>query len=112
MRARHRTGFDKFFAEQMKSPRLAAEYRRARAEIDAVDQLVRALDEARLYAGITKAELARRISAKPEIVRRLFTTVDPNPTLETVIKLAAALGYRLQLVRASGKRPSARRRAA
>gem|GEM_PF-4286645 len=32
------------------------------------------------------------ISVKPEIVRRLFTTSNPNPTLETVVKLAQALG--------------------
>ena len=37
-------------------------------------------------------DLARRIEARPEVVRRLFTAGDSNPTLATVIKLAEALG--------------------
>jgi ribosome-binding protein aMBF1 (putative translation factor) len=93
-----KTGFDKFFDEQMRKPSLARGYKKARAEIDVVDQLVRTLDAARIKTGMSKAELARLISAKPEIVRRLFTS-KANPTLETVTKIAAALGYRLELVK-------------
>jgi|WetSurMetagenome_2_1015567.scaffolds.fasta_scaffold330861_2 ribosome-binding protein aMBF1 (putative translation factor) len=93
-----KTGFDKFFDAQMASPSFAKSYADNRARIEAVDEVVRRLDETRLGLGMTKAELARAISAKPEIVRRLFTTKNPNPTLETVIRLAHALGYNLQLV--------------
>ncbi len=93
-----KTGFDKFFDAQMASPSFAKSYTDSRARIDAVDEVVRRLDETRLGLGMSKAELARAISAKPEIVRRLFTTKNPNPTLETVIRLAHALGYNLQLV--------------
>ncbi len=92
-----KTGFDKFFDGQMKKPSFVKGYKKARAEIGAVDRLVRALDEARIKTGMSKAELARLITAKPEIVRRLFTA-KANPTLETVTKIAAALGYRLELV--------------
>jgi hypothetical protein len=35
--AARKTGFDRFVAEQMKRPRFAAEYSRARAEIRVVD---------------------------------------------------------------------------
>jgi ribosome-binding protein aMBF1 (putative translation factor) len=66
--------------------------------VDAVDRLVRALDEARIRTGMSKAALARKISAKPEVLRRLFTVKAPNPTLSTTIKLADALGYNLHLV--------------
>ena len=59
---------------------------------------MRALDEARLLGGMTKAELARKIDARPEVVRRLFTTSTSNPTLETVLELASALGFHLELV--------------
>jgi len=104
-----KTGFDKFFDAQMKKPSFARGYKRARAEIGAVDQLVRALDEARIKTGMSKAALARLISAKPEIVRRLFTSKG-NPTLETVTKIAAALGYRLELVQ--GRRSHGRQAAA
>ncbi len=99
-----KTGFDKFLDEQMARPSFAKDYQQARAEIDAIDQIVRALDEAREQLGMSKADLARAISAKPEIVRRLFTAEAPNPTLSTVVKVAAALGYKLALV-PSPKKP-------
>src|SRR5450432_3210688 len=93
-----KTAFDQYFDEQMKKPRSRAAYEKARREIDAVDQIVRALDTARIDAGVSKAELARAISATPEVVRRLFTKSASNPTLATVAKLAVALGHRLELV--------------
>jgi ribosome-binding protein aMBF1 (putative translation factor) len=99
-----KTGFDKFFDEQVASPSFAKEYGEARAEIDAIDRIVRTLDLARDKSGMSKADLARAISAKPEIVRRLFTTSTPNPTLSTVIRLARALGYDLALVPAARAR--------
>lgn len=111
-----KTGFDKFFDEQMAKPSFAKDYKQARAEIDAIDQIVRALDNAREQLGLTKADLARAISAKPEIVRRLFTAEAPNPTLSTVVKVAIALGYKLELVPAPKKprmtRQNGHRRAA
>jgi DNA-binding phage protein len=97
-RKRKRTGFDRYFDEQMADPVFREGYEHARREIDTVDRLVRALDAARIGAGMTKAELARKISAKPEVLRRLFTVHSPNPTFSTVVKLADALGYALQLV--------------
>jgi DNA-binding phage protein len=93
-----KTGFDKFFEEQMRNRAFAKGYARARAEVDAVDRLVRALDETRIELGVSKAELARLISAKPEVVRRLFTSKAPNPTLTTLVKVASALGFTVQLV--------------
>jgi hypothetical protein len=56
--------------------------RKARAEIDATDKLIRALDAVREAGGLTKAQLARRIEAKPESIWRLFTAPDSNPTME------------------------------
>ena len=99
MARRSKTGFDKFLDKQMESPSFAGAYRESRSKINVVDEIVRSLDDARLALGMSKAALARAISARPEIVRRLFTTSNPNPTLETVVSLAQALGYDLQLVR-------------
>jgi DNA-binding phage protein len=82
----------------MKDPAFASAYTEARAVIDSIDALIRALDGARLLAGVSKADLARQIEARPEIVRRLFTAADSNPTLATVLKLADALGFHLELV--------------
>lgn len=106
---RKKTGFDRFLDEQMKDPTFAAGYEKERAKIDAIDQVIRVLDEARVELGMSKAELARSIAAKPEVVRRLFTVEAPNPTIGTVAKLASVLGLRLELVPAS--RPSRPRKA-
>lgn len=100
---RKKTGFDRFFDEQMKDPAFAAGYEKERARIDAIDHVIHVLDEARVEMGMSKADLARSIAAKPEIVRRLFTAEAPNPTIGTIAKLADVLGLRLELV------PAARR---
>ncbi len=108
--ARTKTGFDKWAAKKLKSPSFAKAYRDARSHIDAVDALVKSLDEVRVRSGISKAELARSIDAKPEIVRRLFTKAGANPTLETVVEIAAALGLELQLVPVTQKKLAAKSR--
>jgi len=113
MPRRAKTGFDKYFDEQLKSPSFAKRYGEARAEVDAIDKMVRALDAARESSGLTKADLAALIETSPEVVRRLFTTKKPNPTVSTLIRIAAALGYRVELVRdPSPKRTARRSRAA
>lgn len=98
MSRRPKTGFDRYFDARMKDGEFSEDYVAARREIDTVDKLVRALDEAREHEGLTKAELAKRVGMKAEVVRRLFTTEDPNPTLDTVVKLASALNCSLDLV--------------
>jgi ribosome-binding protein aMBF1 (putative translation factor) len=108
-RPKKKVGFDRFFDEQIKSPSFAKSYGQARAEVDAIDGMVRALDAARVKSGLSKADLAAAIDARPEVVRRLFTQQNPNPTLRTLFRLAAALGYRVELVRASGRGRSWRR---
>ncbi len=74
MARKAKTGFDGYFDGRMKEPAFAAEYAGSRAEIDAIDALIRALDHAREHSGLTEAELARRISAKPEMVLLLALT--------------------------------------
>lgn len=93
-----KTAFDKYFEGRMKDPAFASAYNEARSVIGSTDALIRALDQARLLVGVSKADLARKIEARPEVVRRLFTAADSNPTLATVLKLADALGFHLELV--------------
>jgi DNA-binding phage protein len=107
-----KTGFDKFLDEKLRGPAFREEFEVARAEIAATDALIRALEGARASRGISKAELARRISAKPEIVRRLLTDASGNPTVQTVFKVAAALDCHLELVPNSGRRATPARTAA
>ncbi len=99
-----KTGFDKFLDEKLRDPAFREEYEVARAGIAATDALIRALEGARAGRGISKAELARRISVKPEIVRRLLTDAAGNPTVATVLKVATALDYHLELVPNQGRR--------
>jgi DNA-binding phage protein len=103
---RAKTGFDKYVRARMQDPEFASAHKEARAEIDAIDRLMRQIDVARARARLSKADLARRASAPQESVRRLLTAKQSNPTLQTVVRLAQAVGLRVELVavRASGHR--------
>ena len=99
-----KTGFDRFLDEKLRDPSFREQFEVARIEIAATDALVRALERAREGRGISKAELARRMSVKPEIVRRLQTDAGGNPTVGTVLKVATALDCHLELVPNRGRR--------
>ncbi len=99
---RTKTGFDRYVQARMQDPEFASAYKAARAEIDAIDHLMRRIDVARARAGLSKADLARRASAPQESVRRLLTAKKSNPTLQTVVRLARAVGLRVELVTESG----------
>lgn len=107
-----KTGFEKYLAEKLRDESFREAYETARAEIDATDKLVRELEAARAHRRLTKADLARRMSVKPEIVRRLLTDEGGNPTLATVLKVATALGCHLELVPNGSRRAAPRREAA
>lgn len=98
MAKRPKTSFDNFVDEQMRSSSFANTYVNARAEIDAVDRIVRVIDKVRRNHNMTKAALARAAGMRPEILRRLFTATDPNPTLETIVRVMAVLGQTLTVV--------------
>jgi transcriptional regulator with XRE-family HTH domain len=98
MVAKKPTGFDKY---------AGTAYRAAKSEIDEVDRLIRALDEAREQRGLTKAEVARAIGTSAAVVRRLFTAPGPNPGLATVTRIARVVGLRLEPVRVAGGRRAA-----
>ncbi len=108
--SRAKTGFDKYVRARMEDPEFASAYKEALVEIDAIDRLMRRIDVARARAGLSKADLARRASAPQESVRRLLTAKKSNPTLQTVVRLAQAVGLRVELVAESA--PGRRRRAA
>jgi transcriptional regulator with XRE-family HTH domain len=99
-----KTGFDRFLEEKLRDSAFREQFEVARAEIAATDALIRALERAREGRGISKAELARRMSVKPEIVRRLLTDAGGNPTVGTVLKVATALDCHLELVPNHGRR--------
>ncbi|MEY2469495.1 MAG: hypothetical protein QOF21_2193 [Actinomycetota bacterium] len=90
-----RTGAERYFADQQRDKEYQAAYKAAKARIAKIDELVRALDERRAERGLTKAQLARQAGLQPEVVRRLFTMVSPNPTAATLMALADVLGLEL-----------------
>lgn len=91
----NRTGAERSFAERAKEPSFQAAYNEARRRITQTDRLVRALDDRREALGMSKAELARRANLAPEVVRRLFSMISPNPTISTITAIADALGLEL-----------------
>lgn len=74
----------------------------ADAPLDSIPALMSAIDALRVKAGVSKAELARRTGMRSEVMRRLFTTAEPNPTLATILGILRAIGYSLALVPAGG----------
>ena len=84
-------------AEDLKDPDFLREYVVESIRIATIDNLVNALDDAREAAGLSKAGLARAISADPATMRRLFSGGSSNPTLGTLAEVAAALGMRVTL---------------
>lgn len=75
------TGADRYVARRASEPGYAEAYDDARRRVDAIDRLVRALDDRREELGLSKAELARRAELAPEALRRLFSVDSPNPTI-------------------------------
>ncbi len=55
-------------------------------------QLLMQIDAARERAGLSKADLARRIGTNPSVIRRLFSSGYGNPTLQTVLDVLATVG--------------------
>ena len=84
------------FEAEMANPEFAAEYRRARTELAQVNAVVRRLDVLREEAGMSKAELARRIGRTDSSIRRLFSA-EVNPELRTLAAIAQALGTEIQV---------------
>jgi DNA-binding phage protein len=86
-------------AHDLEDPEFLREYITQSVRIATTDAIINALDEARVAEGLSKAEIARAIGTEPAAVRRLFASgnTDPNPTLGTLVAVAAALGLRLRV---------------
>src|SRR5437879_3168894 len=89
--------FWKDLARDLEDPEFLRDYVRESIRIATIDRLVNELDGAREAAKLSKAALARAISAEPAVMRRLFSAGHINPTLGTLAEVAAALGMRVTL---------------
>lgn len=95
MPSSRKTGADKYFERRSREPGYVDAYKEARRRNDTVDCLMKDFDQRRKSLGLSKADLARQADLAPEMVRRLFSTTNPNPTIGTLTMLADALGLEL-----------------
>ena len=82
-------------ARDLEDPVFLREYVVESMRIATIDSVVKAIDDAREAAGLSKAELARAIQKEPATIRRLLSSENSNPTLGTLAEVAAALGLRI-----------------
>lgn len=92
---------------ELQDDEFRTEYERARRELQQIDEVIRSLDHLREEAGLSKADLARRIDKEAASIRRLFTA-DVNPELKTVAALADALDADIRIVPRRRRRRSRR----
>lgn len=91
------TAYEQYRAKRLTDPEFRALYDQKRAEIDAIDTILSHIEERREELGLSKADLARLVGARPESVRRLLSARSSNPTLFTVTKLASVLGMQIEV---------------
>jgi DNA-binding phage protein len=84
-------------AEDLQDPEFLRSYVAESIRIETIDRIVNQLDDVREAGGLSKADLARAISAEPAVIRRLLSLGHRNPTIGTVVEVAAALGLRVTL---------------
>jgi ribosome-binding protein aMBF1 (putative translation factor) len=90
-------------ADRMQDEEFRAAYELAAQEIAQVDSVMRMIDDLRVEAGMSKAQLAREIQKNPASVRRLFTS-EVNPELRTVAAMASALDAEVVIKRKRRRR--------
>jgi hypothetical protein len=73
--------YDKHRQAWLADEQARAEYKRARHEIEQIDAVIRSLDEPRVDAGMSKAELARRVGRprNKRIIRDAAVPDAPTP---------------------------------
>jgi DNA-binding phage protein len=84
-------------SNDVKDPEFARAYASEAIRIRTIDSLVNALNDAAEAEGVTRAEIARAAGMQAAAVRRLLTANTVNPTVSTLVEVAATLGYRVTL---------------
>jgi len=91
-------------AAQVADIRASPDFRRVSDEFDVEYEVARQMQAARAQAGLTQADLARRMHTTQSVVSRIESGV--NVSIETLARFAEACGSRLQvqMVRETGTR--------
>ena len=85
--------FEQRARRDLQDPEVAAGYWEADAEL----RLIEAVDTLRKQQNLTTEEVARRMGRHREAVSRLLNTPYPNPRLDTLSGLFAALGVTAEI---------------
>lgn len=97
--AKSARSFEEFREELLSDPVAKEQYDRTRRTLTAFHYILKTIDLERERAGLSKAELARRVGVNPASIRRLFTSNGSNPTLDTILDLIDVLGLEVSLQR-------------
>jgi DNA-binding phage protein len=87
-------------AEQIKS-----EARDIFLRHETVKELIRSVKEVRLAKGLSLGEVGERSAIGKANLCRLETDLDPNPTFDTLLRYAAAVGVELRVSVGGGRTP-------
>ena len=89
--------FDELRAKYVNTPEDIEHYEQTVRTVMLIRRFLMVIDAERQRAGLSKAELARRVGADPSVVRRLFSNKASNPTLKTVLDMLSTLDINVEL---------------
>ena len=78
-------------------PELLARHYERIAALDKVEDVVKQLRAAREQKGMSLIDVSQRTGMHPSDLSRLETEERPNPTLDTLVRYADAVGLRLEM---------------
>ena len=84
--------FEEMKSDMLKDEEFKIEYEKLKPRYEAIEQIIRARKE----QNITQAELAKRVGTQKSNISRLESG-NYNPSLDLLIKIAAALGKKLNV---------------
>ena len=84
-------------SKDVQDPEFARAYAGEAIRIRTIDSIVNALNDAAVAEGLTRSEIARAAGMQAAAVRRLLTAATVNPTVSTLVEVAATLGFRVTL---------------
>ena len=89
--------FEADLVHDLEDPAFARIYALKLAKINAVADILEAIEAARKEQHLSKAEIGRRIDRKPSAVSRLLGGTEQNPTWDTLVDLAYAVDLELEV---------------
>lgn len=81
----------------LSTPERRARYEHTRNTVIQTRRLLKSIDAERERLGLSKSALANLVGADPSVIRRMFSSETSNPTLQTTMALAEALGLEITI---------------